>query len=125
MSDYIPEIGQSANGAPSGQFEMPPEAEALTMAGLEQIARIYRNRHQRRWDSTMPDPMIPGVTVRSYDWNGESTLPNLMFSGVEIRWYKYPGRGMSCNVEMDGNGWCAWYRRFLGAILESDRSTNP
>jgi hypothetical protein len=85
------------------------------------IKRVYWNRHQKEWGSLMPDPNISGLAVRCYDWSGESEFPNFAFNGVEIRWYKYPGRGMSCNVEMDGNGWCAWFRQCLDAILKSEK----
>lgn len=47
MSKYQCELGQGAFGAPSGEFDIPPEGKALTLALIEEIKPCYRTAMER------------------------------------------------------------------------------
>jgi hypothetical protein len=44
------------------------------------------------------------------------SLPNLKFGEVTINWYKHIGRGMSSNVDWNGEQWHTWFSEALKAI---------
>lgn len=99
------------------EFEVPEHGRALLMYLLSEIGRVYWNREQKEWDlSAMPDPKIPGLRVRPFNWADDNALPNFVFGDVEIRWYKHPGRGLSCNRDLDASGWIKWFGECLSAI---------
>ena len=121
--EYQPEFGQMLYGNPSGEFAMPDYAEALVIALLNDIGRVYSNVYQASWN-WIDEPNIPGIEFHPYWWGDEedpgALLPNFAFEGVEIRWYKYAGRGMSCNRELTPDKWASWFSRCLEIIWEVD-----
>ena len=99
------------------EFEVPEHGRALLLYLLSEIGRVYWNREQKTWDlPAMPDPKIPGLQVRPFNWADDNALPNFVFGDVEIRWYKHPGRGLSCNRDLDASAWIKWFGECLSAI---------
>ena len=125
MNRYKPEIGQALFGNPTEKYALPDYAEALLMALLDEIGRVYSNVYQVSWDQT-EEPNIPGITFHPYWWGEDddpgALLPNFAFDGVEIRWYKYPGRGMSCNRNMISIEWTKWFSKCLAVIRAADEN---
>ncbi len=123
MSTYEPELGQAVFGQDSEEFEVPEHGKALLMYLLSEVTRVYWNRNQKEWEwSEMPDPQIPGLQVRPYNWSDDDAPPNFVFGDVAIRWYKHPGRGLSCNRDLDKepDGWIKWFGSCLAAILKAN-----
>lgn len=132
---YMPELGQAFFGAPTGEFEMPAIGESAVRHVLDEMRRVYGNRHQEAQDFgdndgfALPEGALgPEISYRSYVWcmcDGEDPkcdchLPNLTFGGVEVRWYKYFGRGMSCNRDMTPNEWDVWLNEAMEHLRSLD-----
>lgn len=129
MTEYEPELGQAAFGAPWGPHDLPRFVDALLQEILHVLDRVYWNVNQRsfedaQWDAEF-DVGIPGVTYRPYRplTREEEKLdvppdrPNFRFEDVSIYWYKHPRRGLSCSRELDKLSWIDWFDRCV-AVLE-------
>jgi hypothetical protein len=64
---YEPEIGQAVFGNPTGAYDCPEFVDAFLSHILSEIARVFWNKNQRKWDS-YEDPQIAGVEFRPYYW---------------------------------------------------------
>jgi len=116
MSKMEPELGQACFGT-YREYEMDSHADALLMALLAEVGRVYWNQHQKQW--YYEDTGIPGLITNPYDWGDDDdagVAPNFAYDGVEISWYKYPGRSMSVNKELTVNEWAAWFYKVLDAV---------
>lgn len=131
MSQYSPELGQAAFGAPWGEFEISEIGEAGIHYLLREMERVFWNRYQREMstnggDSEDWNALRSGVEFHEYWWgDGEApevARPNLSFDGLNIRWYKHPGRGMTVEREITPDQWSDWLNRALQAVRFVDRS---
>ena len=123
MEAYQPELGQAVFGQDSEAYGVPEHGKALLLYLLSEVGRVYWNCNQKEWEwSVMPDPQIPGLQVRPYNWSDDDAPPNFVFGDVAIRWYKHPGRGLSCNRDLDAvtDGWIIWFGTVMAAILAKD-----
>ena len=64
---YEPEVGQMLFGCASGPYEMSQIGDACLQAVMEELGRVYGNRHQRSWNRE-DDPRITGLIFRPYYW---------------------------------------------------------
>ncbi len=119
MTDKMePKLGQLCFGTYQSH-KTDDHAEALILALLKEISRVYWNINQREWH--YEDPEIPGLETRGYYWGDdeqEQRKPNLAYAGVEISWYKYPGRSMSVNKELSVNEWAYWFYSALTCVRD-------
>ena len=117
-----PELGQMIFGCPTGSFELDDHADALLMAILREVGRVYWNKNQAEWHYAHTG--IPGLETRPYYWGDddkEAAKPNLKYKNVEVRWYKYPGRSMSVNKNMTVDQWAAWFYAVLAAVRKFEK----
>jgi len=113
------------NGNPPGNYMTPEWVDALVIALLDEIERVYWNTHQEQWERYQ-EPNIKGLHFRAYYWGDdevEAAKPNLKFdfSEQDIRWYKHPGRSMSFSVEFTDREWIEWFQEGLRVIRASDK----
>lgn len=107
------ELGQAIFGNPTGDFGMPPYADALLGGLLDEIERVYWNREQKAWEK-YEDPSIPGIVFRPYYWGDDeekAALPNFEVEGnpQKVRWYKHAKRGTNCEFEYSPEEWARWF----------------
>lgn len=125
VGKYEPELGQAVFGRDSEAYGVPEHGKALLMYLLSEVGQVYWNCNQKEWEwSEMPDPQIPGLQVRPYNWSDDDAPPNFVFGGVAIRWYKHPGRGLSCNRGLNPDEWVKWFGECLAAIHAKDDSND-
>jgi len=121
MEAYQAELGQAVFGQDSEAYEVPEHGKALLLYLLSEVGRVYWNCNQKEWNwSEMTDPQIPGLQVRPYNYVDDDAPPNFVFGDVAICWYKHPGRGLSCNRDLDADGWVKWFGECLAAIHAKD-----
>ncbi len=96
---------------------------ALLIALLDEIDRVYWNRHQQEWNR-YEALQIQALEYRPYYWGEdeeEAAKPNFKFEDVEIGWYKHPGRGSFVNKHLSAQEWADWYLRASLEINSLDR----
>lgn len=121
----MPEMGQFVHGNPTGPLGTERYQDALVLALLDEIDRVYWNQQQKEWHR-FEDPLIPGLEFRSYYWGDkeeEAVKPNLKFdfSEQEVRWYKHPGRSMSVTIDWTPDEWVQWFHKAMDIIISADK----
>lgn len=101
----------------------PRYVTALFEHVVSEIGRVYGNRFQEEWDHyTTPDPKIPGMIIRPYNWNDheEDEPANFEFLGVRIWWRRYPERAEWSDKDFTPTQWVEWFDQCVSEISKCD-----
>lgn len=101
MTNYEPELGQSAFGQPWKEFEVPFLVKNGISIIKNYLTLVFGESYSNPFENTGAKFSNDVFEVEAYNWDDEvEQLYNFKCGSFEMSWYKYFGRGMSMNKEI-------------------------